>query len=217
MMDLTNRLLQMQLLSAIGTVAFAFSGYLIGVRKRLDLLGIVIVSLLTAIGGGMIRDVLISRIPAVFFDYTNLGIIAATLFVSWLAGLHRRESSTVTRLFILADSLGLVAFSLTGAEAGLTLGLNAFGVVLLGFVTAVGGGVVRDMMVNDIPFILHQDFYGTVSILVASGLFLMDWAGGVSPLSLQLLLLAGLALRLLAHWRELSLPKIERKSDKGQS
>ena len=86
-------------------------------------------------------------------------------------------------------------------------------VVLLGFVTAVGGGVVRDMMVNDIPFILHEDFYGTVSILVAAGLFILDQGAWVNVVSLHLLFAGGLAIRLLAHWQELALPKLGRQSD----
>jgi len=213
MMDTASRLNLMEWFSAIGTIAFTFSGYLVGVKKHLDILGVLIVALLTAIGGGIMRDVLVHRVPLVFYDYTNIVIIAITLFVSWIAGLHRRESQTFYKLFIVADSLGLVAFSLTGAQVGLMYHLNAFGVVVLGFVTAVGGGVVRDMMVNDIPFILDQDFYGTVSILVAGGLFLLDQVVCVNFLSLQLLFFTGLAVRLLAHWRDMTLPKIGVASD----
>ena len=207
-MDVASRLNLMEWISAIGTVAFTFSGYLVGVKKRLDILGVLIVELITAIGGGIIRDIMVRRMPLVFYDYTNVEIIAVTLFLSWLAGLHRRESRTFNRLFIIADSLGLVAFSITGAQIGLMYDLNAFGVVLLGFITAVGGGVVRDMMVNDVPFILHEDFYGTVAILVAAGLFVLDQFAWVNVLTLQLLFVAGLAVRLLAHWGDMTLPKI---------
>ncbi|EEG08043.1 trimeric intracellular cation channel family protein [Pseudogulbenkiania ferrooxidans] len=210
-----SRFASMPWFAGIGTVAFAFSGYLVGVRKQLDLLGILIVALLTAIGGGILRDVLVSRIPLVFYDYTNLIVIAATLLLSWLAGLHRRESATFGRLFLIADSIGLVAFSMSGAQVGLSLNLNAFGVVLLGFITAVGGGVVRDMMVNDIPFILHRDFYGMVAILVAAALFAMDALGTVNVLTLQLLFILGLGVRLLAHWRELALPKVRSGRRRG--
>ncbi|MEN3031500.1 trimeric intracellular cation channel family protein [Chromobacterium amazonense] len=201
----------MEWFSAIGTAAFAVSGYLVGIRKRLDVLGILILAVVTAIGGGIMRDVLVNRVPRVFFDYTNLAVIAATVFLAWLLGLHRRRSRALEGLFVVADSLGLVAFSLTGAQVGLMFDLNAFGVVALGFITAVGGGVVRDMMVNDVPFILHRDFYGTVAIVVAGGLWLFDKLGWVGVWSLQLLFWLGLALRMLAHAREITLPKIGRR------
>ena len=215
MLDAVSRIDLMDWISGLGTVAFTFSGYLVGVKKRLDLLGILIVALLTAIGGGIIRDVMVHRVPLVFYDYTNVVIISVTLLLSWIAGLHRRESPVFHKMFIIADSLGLVAFSITGAQVGLMFELNAFGVVLLGFITAVGGGVVRDMMVNDVPFILHEDFYGTVAILVAGGLFVLDQAGRVNLLTLWSLFWVGMAVRMVAHWRELTLPKIGQAGDKG--
>jgi len=201
--------------SVIGTVAFAVSGYLLGVRKQLDLLGIIIVTLLTAIGGGVIRDVLVGRMPQVFLDNTNLIIIAITLLVAMAARLHKREHELLTTLFIVADSIGLVAFSLAGAKLGVEYHINAFGVILLGFVTAVGGGIVRDMMVNDVPFILHKDFYGTVSIVVAVALYVLAMLGWDHILAVQLVFVAGVALRLVAHWAELSLPKIGASKKRG--
>jgi uncharacterized membrane protein YeiH len=201
--------------SVIGTVAFAVSGYLLGVRKHLDLLGIIIVTLLTAIGGGVIRDVLVGRMPQVFLDNTNLIIIAITLLVAMAARLHKREHELLTTLFIVADSIGLVAFSLAGAKLGVEYHINAFGVILLGFVTAVGGGIVRDMMVNDVPFILHKDFYGTVSIVVAVALYVLAMLGWDHMLAVQLVFLSGVALRLVAHWGELSLPKIGASKKRG--
>src|SRR5574343_114325 len=176
--------------SVIGTVAFAISGYLLGVRKHLDLLGIIIVTLLTAIGGGVIRDMLVGRMPQVFLDNTNLIIIALSVLAAMAARLHKRENELLTTLFILADSIGLVAFSLAGAKLGVEYHINAFGVILLGFVTAVGGGIVRDMMVNDVPFILHKDFYGTVSIVVAAALYLLSLGGWDHGVAVQLVLLA---------------------------
>lgn len=202
--------MHMDWLAIVGTVVFTFSGYLIGVRKRLDVLGVVIVSLLTAIGGGMICDVLAGHVPHVFYDSEPLLVISLTLLLAWTLRLQSRKSELLQRLFILADSIGLVAFSLTGATVGLDLQLNAFGVIMLGFVTAVGGGMVRDMMVNEIPFILHKDFYGTVAILMAGGLYLLRHWGMTGNLPLQLLFWPGLLLRLIAHWRELALPKIHK-------
>jgi uncharacterized membrane protein YeiH len=197
----------LEFLYLIGTASFTFSGYLIGARKRFDLLGIIILALLTAIGGGIIRDVLINRIPRVFIDISPFYTIASTLVLAWLIKLQNNNTRVLRKLFIVADSIGLVAFSLAGAQVGLELNLNIFGVCMLGFVTAIGGGLVRDMMVNDVPFILHEDFYGTVAILMALLLFVGHQYQLSGPLAVWALFWFGLVLRLVAHKSELRLPK----------
>lgn len=196
-------------LYAIGTVSFSISGYLIGAKKQYDLLGVMILTLLTAIGGGMIRDVLVNRMPAVFTSNQSLYLIFGTLALAWLIKLHQQNSNTLHKLFIVADSVGLVAFSIAGAQLGIEMHLNLFGVAFLGFVTAIGGGLVRDMMVNDVPFILHKDFYGTVSILVAGLLYVLALYGYAGPWISWPLFVFGVFLRLIAHARDLSLPRVE--------
>jgi uncharacterized membrane protein YeiH len=201
-------LFDMDWLFLVGTAAFSVSGYLIGVKKRFDLLGVLIVAVLTAIGGGVIRDVLLNRIPVIFFDASSIWVIVATLLASWAASLHKVYGPGMHRLFIVCDSIGLIAFSLAGAQLGIHYGLNLFGVLFIGFVSAVGGGIVRDMMVNDVPFILHKDVYGTVSMLVAGLLYaasLQHLNGAVTVWSLFAL---GLAIRLVAHVRDLRLPTV---------
>lgn len=203
-----NTLLHFDSLYLIGTASFTVSGYLIGARKRFDLLGVIILALLTAIGGGMIRDVLTARMPRIFVEAGPLYIIFATLALAWAVKLHRKNSGVLYKLFIVADSIGLVAFSIAGAQVGIEMGLNLFGVSMLAFVTAVGGGLVRDMMVNDVPFILHEDFYGTVSILVAVIWFLLAHESVSGAAAMWWLFVCGLMLRLIAHTRELRLPKV---------
>lgn len=192
----------------IGTASFTISGYLIGAKKQFDLLGVVILALLTAIGGGMIRDVLVAQLPRVFLDNGPFLTIFLTLGLAWLVRLHRLNVGLLNKIFIVADSIGLVAFSIAGAQVAMSMGVNLFGVCVLAFVTAVGGGLVRDMLVNDVPFILHEDFYGTVSILVALAFYFSQSAGFTAAGWVWLLFAAGLALRLFAHWRELKLPKV---------
>jgi uncharacterized membrane protein YeiH len=193
----------------IGTASFTISGYLIGAQKRFDVLGIVILALLTAIGGGMIRDVLLNHIPRVFIDNSPFVTIFSTLLLAWTIKLQQKNKGMLRKLFIVADSIGLVAFSIAGAHIAVQIGLNLFGVCVLAFVTAVGGGLVRDMMVNDVPFILHEDFYGTVAILVAILFYCGSLLGLSSAPWIWGLFVLGLALRLLAHWHDLSLPKVE--------
>lgn len=192
----------------VGTIAFAISGYLVAARKQLDLLGVIILALLTAIGGGMIRDTLISRLPAVFSDNTPVIVIALTIVSAWVIQLHRQDEASSGRVFVIADSLGLVAFSVIGANIGLELNLNLFGVVALGFVTAVGGGMLRDILVNEIPFILNQDFYGTVAILTSVSLYILHHLDWVNQWSTYALLTIALAIRLGAYWHQFKLPKV---------
>ena len=205
---LSGLLFDMDWLFLVGTAAFSVSGYLIGVKKRFDLLGVLIVALLTAIGGGVIRDILLNRIPVIFFDASSVWVITATLLVSWAMSLHKVYGVGMYRVFIVADSIGLIAFSLAGAELGIHYGLNFFGVLFVGFVTAIGGGIVRDMMVNDVPFILHKDVYGTVSMLVAGLLYAANSLGWKGATVIWSLFVLGLAIRLIAHWRDFRLPQV---------
>ncbi len=207
---MTNiHLFMTEIISIIGTVAFTLSGFLVGVRKQLDWLGVLVLALLTAIGGGMIRDVMVSRLPIVFSDNTSLIAIILTLFtVKTLLHLDLKASRLRAGLFLLADSIGLVAFSITGAQVGLLLDLNLFGVILLGFVTAVGGGMVRDVLVNDIPIILHQDFYGSIAVLVSLSLYLLDSIGWLNAATMNLIFIGGLGVRFVAYRYHVSLPKI---------
>lgn len=191
----------------IGTIAFALAGYLVGARKHLDILGVLIATFLTAMGGGMIRDVLISRTPVAFVENTALIVTSLTLFIAWLLKVQNNQRRVLAAAFIWADSLGLVAFTITGAQVGLLYHLNVFGVVTLGFITAVGGGIVRDMLVNDIPMIMRQDFYGTVSVMIGLAVYLLDYFHCINPLTLNMLLVGGYLLRMWAYRIALRLPR----------
>ncbi|WP_253355404.1 trimeric intracellular cation channel family protein [Neisseria perflava] len=195
------------IISDIGTVAFAFSGYLVGVRKRLDLLGTWIAALLTAIGGGMIRDVLIGRTPAVFMENGSLLFAAGTVIIAWALRLQNNQRRFLSEAFVWADSLGLVAFTITGAQIGMYYGLNLFGVIVAGFITAVGGGIVRDILVNDVPVIMRQDIYGAVAVVIAFLMYLLDQIESINPYTLNLLFIAGYVLRMMAYKRKWALPK----------
>lgn len=199
------------LINIVGTIAFTISGYLVGFRKHLDLLGVIIVSLLTAVGGGMIRDILINEIPFVFRHNTLLISIIATLFVAWLFRLQHKNRSVLAVLFIVADAIGLVAFSITGAQIGLEYHLNLFGVITLAFVTAVGGGIVRDILVNDLPIILRQDIYGSIAIVIAAILYVCNQWHILNTFIMNVLLISGVTFRVWAYHIGLSLPRFRHK------
>ncbi|WP_353661878.1 TRIC cation channel family protein [Hydrogenimonas sp. SS33] len=197
---------------ALGLASFAVSGFLAGVRKELDLLGLIIAAFLTALGGGMIRDITVGRTPVAFSDGTVTLFVAAGIAAALLLRLHTRARPERHTLFILSDSIGLVAFALTGALTAIDAHFNLLGTLLLGFVTAVGGGMLRDMMVNEVPIVLTADFYGTVALLVSLLLYLGDALGWKGPWATGTVAAAGLALRLIAYYRGWQLPKMEKPS-----
>ena len=191
-------------INIIGTAAFAISGYLVGYSKRLDVLGVIITALLTAVGGGMIRDALVGRIPQVFVQTDALIVVFATLVLAWIFRIQQYRSTYLAAAFIIADAVGLAAFGITGAQIGIAMQLNLFGVIVLAFVTAAGGGIARDILVNDVPIILRADLYGSVAILIGALMYLFGKAGWINALTLHMLFVGGLVLRLAAyrfHWQ----------------
>lgn len=195
----------------IGSIAFALSGFLAGVRKHLDAMGIFIVSMLTANGGGALRDVLINRVPLVLQDSTPFLLSVAVIFAGWLFGLHRRADLEQHRIFVLCDAIGLVAFAVTGTMAGLAVGLPVFGVTVLAFLTAAGGGMLRDVLIGDVPSILKSDFYGTVAILIALVMCALDRFGMLDNVAIVIVAATALCLRMLAYFRGWQLPRFNGK------
>jgi uncharacterized membrane protein YeiH len=192
----------------IGIAAFTLSGLLTGVRYQLDLLGIAIVSTLTALGGGILRDALIGEIPFAFSDYYPSLTVLTVLILVIVLRLYRREELERKFLFIISDTLGLVAFSITGALVGIAEGLNIFGTIILGFLTAVGGGIIRDVLLNRVPAILTQDVYGTIALLVSLSLALLHLAGALNSYTTLAVGIITLVLRLIAYKRAWQLPKL---------
>jgi len=192
----------------LGIIAFALSGFLIGVRHKLDLLGLVISSSITALGGGIVRDVILMRTPFAFNEYYPALTVFATIFIALLFRRHLREELERQWLFVLSDTIGLVAFSITGALVAIAHDFNFFGVLILSFLTAVGGGVLRDTMINQVPSVLISDFYGSIALIVAILLLLAHSLWNVQPLSVALIATFAIGLRLLAYAKQWHLPKL---------
>lgn len=152
------------LLDIIGTVIFAITGGVRGVRLKLDLLGVVVFSCTVGVGGGMIRDMLIGHVPVSAFrnEIYLLVCIGTGLVVFFLSPLILRRGRNLIQIF---DAFGLGVFTAIGAAKGVEAGLTMPGIVLAGVMTAVGGGVIRDIMSTRIPAVLTSDFYATASLL----------------------------------------------------
>ena len=201
----------------IGTISFAVSGSLVAIRHSLDLFGVVTVGTITAVGGGIMRDVMIGNVPPKIF-YNPLIIIVAILIsiiVFLVAFFYRRKfkkiSEKIDNINILFDALGLAAFSITGIEVtSLTyLEDNAILMIIMGVITGVGGGVLRDVLVNEKPYILTKHIYAVVSVLGCGIYYLLSIRFGYTVFATVFVLIFTVLIRLLAarlHWK---LPKIE--------
>jgi uncharacterized membrane protein YeiH len=192
----------------LGSCAFAFSGFLLGVRKRLDLMGIFIVSMLTANGGGAVRDVLVGNTPQVLTNPMAFYVVLSLLIISIIFRLQSHSHLERKMWFVVSDSIGLVAFSITGAMVGLDNGLSIFGVLVLAFLTAVGGGIIRDTLVQETPSVLKEGFYGSVAILIALVLYVLNRFDVLNEINVLLVFVIALVVRLLAHLKDWHLPRI---------
>lgn len=192
----------------LGIATFAYAGLLVGIERRLDLLGLVILSMLTALGGGIMRDVVVDQVPFSLTHYLPIATVLGTVFVTLTFKLYNFKGIENSRLFIISDAVGLSAFSIAGAIVGINAGLNIFGVILIGFITAVGGGIIRDVLINRVPLLLRKDFYGTVSIIVSFLTYLLVMFDLKNEWSLALLFCFGAFLRLFAYFRKWQLPAV---------
>ena len=193
------------ILDMIGTVAFAASGAWVGVRKDMDLFGVVALGMVTAIGGGTLRDLLLGDLPP--FSLQNEiyfwvpAITAVLVFV-----LHRHLPYLMQPLLYL-DAIGLGTFVVIGTSKALLFETGPFGAVLMGVLTGTAGGVIRDVLANEVPLILRQEIYASACIF--GGVLLVILTRLESPQQINLLVVAGsvILIRILAIRLNWSLPK----------
>lgn len=146
----------------LGTVAFAISGALAAINRKLDLFGIFIISFVTAVGGGTVRDMLIGTTPVNWMENTIYIYLIGV--VTLLTILFRNKIYYLKTSLFLFDTIGLGIFTITGVEAGIQKGLDPIICVALGVMTGTFGGVIRDILCNEIPVIFRKEIYATASI-----------------------------------------------------
>ena len=146
------------ILEIIGTIAFSLSGAVVGIKKKMGILGVTTLGIMTAVGGGIVRDVLIGVTPpSTFRNPIYIVIALVTALIATIPAVYRKLDLD-SSLWVLADALGLGAFTVVGAGAGASFN-NFFLEAFLGISTGVGGGVIRDLCANRIPMIFTTQFY----------------------------------------------------------
>lgn len=192
------------ILDLVGTFVFALSGALVGVRHRLDLFGVLVLSFVAANGGGVMRDTMIGATPpAALQDWRYVAIsIAAGLLTFWRAGAIERWRNPVQSL----DAVGLGVFAVAGALKAQAFGLGPVGAMLLGMLTGIGGGMLRDVLVAQVPTVLKAELYA-IAALMGAGVVVL---GTALSLPVAWVVVAGVVactgLRLFAIRRGWALP-----------
>ena len=163
-------------LDLLGTFAFALNGALTALRvARLDVVGVVTLGMITALGGGIIRDVLLDSLPpATFSDWRYLAVAASGGLIAFVLG---RYLDRLRRPITVLDAAGLSLFAVTGAGKALQLGMGPAQAVIVGAITGVGGGTVRDVMVRQVPTVLRSDLYAIPALVGATAVVVATLLG----------------------------------------
>lgn len=210
------------LLDLIGTIAFAISGAFVGIRKGMDIFGVNVLAVTTACGGGLMRDIVIGSIPPQMFRNPFFVVVAVVVanVVFLLMYLHRHMPRKIAPLYdgmlFWFDSLGLAAFTVDGVMAGITVGYgdNEFLICFLGFLTAVGGGALRDVLASQMPDIFRKHIYALAAIAGAVLMVvLLRYFDSQKIAMIGGFLLVLILRKLAAHFRW-NLPKVKVENNK---
>ena len=192
-------------LDLVGIAVFALSGGLVGVEKNLDIFGVLALAATSALGGGIIRDLLLGIAPpATFTDARYLMVpIVCGVFVFYI-------HPTISRLhkpLIVLDAAGLGLFAVAGAQKALNAGLNSPASVGIGMLTAIGGGVARDVLVREIPVVLHREIYATAAVAAATVVVIGDQCDLNPSVVAVVGIVLAFSIRVISKWRGWSAPR----------
>ena len=193
----------------LGTIAFAISGVLVAMNKKMDLFGILIIAFVTAVGGGTLRDVLIGQTPVgwmkdMTFTYVILGSAVFAVLV-------RNKINYLRTSLFLFDTIGIGLYTVVGVEKGISAGLHPIICIALGTISACFGGVIRDILCNEIPVIFRKEIYATACIIGGFSFFLIRKLPIESDFVFIISILIVIIIRLLAVRFKIALPTIYTK------
>jgi len=192
---------EIYILDLIGTLTFAFYGAYIGIKKQFDIFGIFATAFLTAVGGGTLREILLNHIPGYF---SNMHYIIAICIGIIFAIISYPLFSKINKYALIVDAIGLATFALIGAESALASNLGGFAIILFATVSAVGGGLLRDIAIAETPQIFYRDFYASPAIVLGILFVVFRNHIGISSV-VYAILLASFILRLVAIYFRINL------------
>ncbi|AKC95636.1 trimeric intracellular cation channel family protein [Sneathia vaginalis] len=165
----------------IGVIAFAASGVIKGMKHKLDILGIIVLAVMTAVGGGIIRDVLVNKVPYVLTNTQDIVVATITAIVLFLfLKKYKNKKRSFFKELLVMDAIGLSIFTIIGAKIAINANVSVLSVSIFATITGVGGGVIRDILVGEIPIILKEDvyaflcFFGSIIYYYLPRIFISD-------------------------------------------
>ncbi len=202
-------------LEIIGTIAFAIGGSILGIKSKMDILGVIIIGVIAAMGGGLIRDITINTGTLVIFEYPIYLIISITtsvlvflLFYFINKTIILIDNNYFNYILNIIDAIGLGVFVVVGANVGYAISGNLLLVIFCAIISAVGGGVIRDLMVNRIPSIFRKHIY-CLAALVGCLIYITFYYFNLEVIGTISTLIVILVIRLLSLHLKLGLPKIQ--------
>ena len=193
------------ILDLIGTAAFAASGAWLGVRKQMDLFGVLVLGAVTAVGGGTLRDLLLGDIPP--FSLKDETYIYIAIVVSLIVFANRVKFKTVEKPLLYFDAIGLGTFVVIGTTKALDFQLGLLGAVLMGVMTGTAGGVIRDLFANQVPLIFRREIYASACVAGSILLVGLEAVGIGRPAAALLAAGTVITVRLMAIHYDWALPK----------
>lgn len=190
-----------------GTFAFAISGALVALKKEFDVFGVIIIAFVTAVGGGMLRDVLINAHPINWIgDINYIWTILAAVVTTFL---FRSKIAPLRKTMFLFDTIGISVFTLLGLQKGLNFNLHPFIALIMGMVSAVFGGVIRDVLTTQVPLIFKKEIYASACLSGGVVYLLLNMLKINSDLQFIISACIIILIRTVAVMYELELPKIK--------
>lgn len=192
-------------LDLLGTTAFAASGALAGVRKRMDLFGVIVLGMITAAGGGVVRDLLLGDLPP--FCFKNELYLYLAIAASVVVFITPRRFERMRRAMLLLDALGLGTFLVIGTSKALHFHLGYLGSVIMGVMTATFGGLIRDTLSNEIPLILQREIYASACVVGGTCFYLISGTSLPVAANLSISALVVIVIRCAAILMRWQLPR----------
>ncbi len=197
-----------QIIDFLGVISFAISGAIVGIRKKMDVFGIVVLGIITSTGGGLIRDVIVGNHPVVFQSPLYVGaatVVSVIALLPFVREFFLKHPGTWGDILLIFDTLGLASFTVTGAQVGHEYAYSnhpLFMMMFMGTLTGIGGSILRDMMAQELPDVFIRHFYA-LAALSGSLIYGLLWNYVPQALAMIVCFATVVVLRLLAatfHW-----------------